>query len=133
MRWRRFAILEHDHPFLHWDLLLEDSTNAATWRLLQDPRSCQSVDAQLIQPHRLLYLTYEGPVSGDRGFVTAVSHGLWKATDESGLLSTNLPGQWNLELRDCSFARFASLMRHADGRESWTFAVPPDPITRETV
>ncbi len=27
----RFAILNHDHPFLHWDLLLEDGDRCRTW------------------------------------------------------------------------------------------------------
>src|SRR5437879_2020084 len=30
---RRFVILEHDHPQLHWDLMLEAGPALRTWRL----------------------------------------------------------------------------------------------------
>ena len=33
----RFVILTHDHPFLHWDLMLEADGVLRTWRLLQEP------------------------------------------------------------------------------------------------
>lgn len=66
----RFAILTHDHPFLHWDFLLEQGASCRTWRLLQSPDSTSRIPAEAIADHRLLYLDYEGPVSGDRGHVT---------------------------------------------------------------
>ncbi|MCA9059439.1 MAG: hypothetical protein KDA85_13115, partial [Planctomycetaceae bacterium] len=75
---KRFVILEHDFPFLHWDLLLEDEVDARTWRLLEDPRSGRSVRAEPIARHRLHYLTYEGPVSGNRGDVHAIARGTWQ-------------------------------------------------------
>ncbi|HLQ45321.1 MAG TPA: hypothetical protein VK137_11370, partial [Planctomycetaceae bacterium] len=33
----RFAILIHDHPFLHWDLLVEQAGVLQAWRLLESP------------------------------------------------------------------------------------------------
>lgn len=74
----RFVILEHDHPFLHWDLLLEQGPAAATWRLSAPPTVGSSVTGQRIADHRLLYLDYEGPVSGDRGHVKRVDAGTWR-------------------------------------------------------
>lgn len=65
----RFAILIHDHPFLHWDFLLEAGTSCRTWRLLQSPDFQGEVLAEAIADHRLVYLDYEGPVSGNRGQV----------------------------------------------------------------
>lgn len=64
----RFAVLIHDHPFLHWDLLLECGDVARAWRLLEEPRLGE-IRLQPLPDHRLFYLDYEGPVSGDRGTV----------------------------------------------------------------
>jgi hypothetical protein len=66
----RFAVLLHDHPFPHWDLLLETGGHCRTWRLLDDPARPGPWGAEAIADHRLLYLDYEGPVSGGRGQVT---------------------------------------------------------------
>ncbi len=66
----RFAVLHHDHPFAHWDLLLETPAGCWTWRLRAAPDSPGEISAERIADHRALYLNYEGPVSGDRGVVT---------------------------------------------------------------
>src|SRR5437588_507949 len=65
----RFAILAHDHPTLHWDLFLEAGSGLRTWRLTAPPEDGIAISADAIGDHRLMYLTYEGPVSGGRGFV----------------------------------------------------------------
>jgi hypothetical protein len=66
----RFAILEHDWPTLHWDLLLEADAVLRAWRLLEDPGEGRAVPAEANFDHRLMYLEYEGPITGDRGNVT---------------------------------------------------------------
>src|SRR5437764_23550 len=71
----RFVILEHDHPRLHWDLMLEAGEVLRTWRLLAAPEGSSAVAAEPSFAHRLLYLDYEGPVSGDRGQVHRWDHG----------------------------------------------------------
>jgi hypothetical protein len=74
----RFAILEHDHPMLHWDLLLEAGDVLSAWRLAQPPdESAHSIEATKITDHRTLYLDYEGPVSGERGFVKRWDRGIY--------------------------------------------------------
>jgi hypothetical protein len=78
--WRRFAILRHDHPSLHWDLLLEAGLVATTWRLLRPPLDRELLAAELLPDHRLLYLEYEGPVSGNRGCVRRVAGGQFRET-----------------------------------------------------
>lgn len=65
----RFTILTHDHPFPHWDLLLEQGESLRTWRLLDVPDSSGEIAAEPLPDHRLMYLDYEGPVSGGRGDV----------------------------------------------------------------
>jgi len=71
----RYAILEHDFPALHWDLMLEEGASLRTWRLLLPPIPGCDVIALSLPPHRLIYLDYEGPVSGNRGYVTRWDHG----------------------------------------------------------
>ena len=80
---RRFVILTHDHPFFHWDLLLEAGAVAWTWRLLDEPGPDREIRAERIGDHRLLYLDFEGPVSGDRGRVARWDVGTYRVTDES--------------------------------------------------
>jgi hypothetical protein len=65
----RFVILEHDHPVLHWDLMLQAGETLRTWRLESAPAPQQRISATLLADHRLIYLDYEGEVSGGRGRV----------------------------------------------------------------
>jgi hypothetical protein len=46
----RYVILTHDHPFQHWDLMLEDGGVLRTWRLLAEPAVGQSVRAEVLRP-----------------------------------------------------------------------------------
>ena len=81
----RFVVLTHDHPFLHWDLLLEAGTALRTWRLHRPPDAAGPVAAEALPEHRREYLTYEGPVSGGRGEVRRWDSGeftLLAETDE---------------------------------------------------
>lgn len=68
---RRFVVLTHDHPFLHWDLMLDvdESQDLKTWRLLAEPLTAEPIAAEALPDHRRKYLDYEGPVSGNRGEV----------------------------------------------------------------
>lgn len=78
----RFVVLQHDHPMLHWDLLLEHGDACRTWRLLTEP-SCWPIDAESIGNHRKHYLTYEGPVSGNRGTVSQWDAGMYELTSQT--------------------------------------------------
>lgn len=73
---RRFAVLLHDHPFLHWDFLVEDGEMLKTWRLPNDPCQQDVMTAEEIALHRRIYLDCEGPVSGGRGTVRRVAAGI---------------------------------------------------------
>jgi hypothetical protein len=66
----RFVILAHDWPAPHWDFLAEASGVLRAWRLLAEPVVGEDVAAESNSDHRLFYLDYEGPVSGDRGSVS---------------------------------------------------------------
>ncbi|MCA9114415.1 MAG: hypothetical protein KDA79_04975 [Planctomycetaceae bacterium] len=91
----RFALLLHDWPVPHRDLLLEQGETALTWRLpLQADDSERAapeseigqpaaLPAEQIAPHRLHYLTWEGPVSGGRGEVKQLDSGPWQLVAEA--------------------------------------------------
>jgi hypothetical protein len=79
----RFVILEHDHPVLHWDLLLEAGPVLRGWRLLDLPRPGVAIAAEATFNHRLIYLDYEGPVSGNRGTVRRWDVGTYEVEGDS--------------------------------------------------
>ncbi|HVJ84098.1 MAG TPA: DNA polymerase ligase N-terminal domain-containing protein [Caulifigura sp.] len=71
----RFVVLEHDHPVLHWDLMLEADGTLRTWRLGTVPAASVTTPCEQLADHRHAYLEYEGPVSGGRGCVKRVMAG----------------------------------------------------------
>lgn len=91
----RFTILTHDLPFLHWDFLLEQGDACLTWRLLSEPDESNVILAERLSDHRLLYLDYEGPVSGQRGTVTQWDSGTYQQLVEEPdkSLSVRLAGK----------------------------------------
>ena len=110
---RRFVILKHDHPFLHWDLLLENGPVAATWRLLRPPECGKPIESERLPDHRLQYLDYEGPVGGDRGSVQRLHAGTWQGEV--------LPLKFTIELIDCGFATRASYSPDGLDAGHWVF------------
>lgn len=115
----RFVILEHDHPHLHWDLMLEDGESLRTWRLNELPRSGVWIEAEEIAPHRLAYLDYEGEVSGGRGTVKRWEWG------------TFIPTSWSrpplvLDLEGHHYRGTIMLVLHAESwRCRWRFEEIP--------
>lgn len=76
---RAFVIhLHRGHGPEHYDLMIEAGEVLTTWQLSADPADLApsaSVPARKLPDHRKAYLTYEGPVSRDRGTVTKVDEG----------------------------------------------------------
>lgn len=112
----RFVILEHDWPFVHWDFLLESDSVLRAWRLLEPVQRDRWIAAQPLPDHRLIYLDYEGPVSGDRGDVHRIASGTFTA--EAGSDAAAL----RLRLSESDVATQAMLQVHPDGRSEWRFS-----------
>jgi hypothetical protein len=113
----RFVILEHDHPYLHWDVMLESGTVLRTWRLAAPPSRQGAIAATAVLDHRLLYLDYEGPISGDRGQVVRWDHGTFSGeVKDAKLVAVHLAGE-----------RIRGVLRlqHAEG-DSWNGAFQAD-------
>ena len=96
----RFVLLRHECPPSmgkpsHWDLMLERDGVLLTWSLEALPRAwggdgaspTQEDDSPLaatrLADHRIAYLDYEGPISGDRGSVTRVDRGEYEVREET--------------------------------------------------
>ncbi len=113
----RYVILEHDHPHLHWDLMLEIGDVLWTWRLAATPRDGERIAATRIGEHRKLYLDYEGPVSGGRGSVQRWDYGTFR---ELARAADHL----RIELQGQKCRGVAELSSHARGEEGepeWMF------------
>lgn len=105
----RYAILIHDHPFVHWDLLVQRGEALRSWRLLESPDRWHSaadstvLSAEAIGDHRLMYLDYEGPVSRERGRVIRWDYGQaeWLVDSETSvrlrLSGSRLVGELTLD------------------------------------
>jgi len=87
----RFVVLSHDWPEPHFDLLLEAGPVLRAWRLLHEPGET-AVPAEPNADHRLMYLDYEGPVSGGRGTVTRWDAGTFDTIVEAATAVLELRG-----------------------------------------
>ena len=110
----RYVILEHDHPALHWDFMLEAGDALRTWRLAECPQPGRVIPAEPVFDHRLVYLDYEGPVSGGRGSVSRWDFGsfTWLA-DTPEVVTVALAG---------SRCRGVATLRPT-GRAEWVFSL----------
>jgi hypothetical protein len=105
----RFVLLLHECAngvprATHCDLMLESGDTLETWALAELPRDWQSlpgidgaiqfarsnsVTVERLADHRLAYLNYEGPVSGDRGSVRRLDAGTFSEQQESHSYTLN--------------------------------------------
>jgi len=103
----RFVILEHCQPgggrADHWDLMFQVgdvllTLESPAWDASPGPWRVQS-----LPDHRLSYLDYQGPISGQRGWVRQVDSGRYRvATRQSPAVRLELEGcrfRGELELR----------------------------------
>jgi hypothetical protein len=102
----RFVFLRHECPPTfgkpsHWDLMLERDGVLLTWSLPELPAAwdgesgvgVELIDMTRLADHRLAYLDYEGPISGDRGAVTRHDRGEYEVlSDANGVLRVRLRG-----------------------------------------
>lgn len=105
----RFVLLRHKcpesyHKPSHWDFMLEWGDVLRTWELRELPtgwaeqlgvtEAADCVDAIALNDHRLAYLDFEGPLTGDRGAVQRCDEGLFELTnDDPESLEIELSGQ----------------------------------------
>ena len=113
----RFAVLRHDSPRgLHWDLLLEMGPVLKTWALSQPPESGKELTCEALPDHRLDYLEYEGPLSGDRGTVGRWDYGAYEILRQS-------ESQLVVELAGGKLTGRAVLERSSGDPRQWRFSL----------
>ena len=115
----RFVILHHQTPPsferpTHYDLMLEWGTALRTWALASEPLPGCLIEADALSDHRLAYLDYEGPVSGDRGQVTRWDRGDYRVLRES-------PTEWLVQLVGGVLDGHARLTRDSADGQRWRF------------
>lgn len=111
----RFVILTHDHPHFHWDFMLEWGDRLRTWRLEKEPALNVPIMAESLPDHRLAYLDYEGPVSGNRGEVKRWDAGEFSIIEE-------LPVQLVVELAGARLRGRVTISRDDEnGAEQFQF------------
>lgn len=83
----------------HWDLMLQDGQALATWQLAAPPpaQAGAAIPARPLAAHRVAYLTYEGPVSNNRGRVDKLDGGDYVTLSRT-------PGRWEFQLRGAAIA-----------------------------
>ena len=81
----RFVILDHScSGQTHWDLMLEQGQKLVTWQVRCSPETWGSspmVHCEKIFDHRLKYLSYQGPLSDERGAVQPVAAGAYEVLE----------------------------------------------------
>ena len=114
----KYVIQKHRHGGkIHWDLMLEAEQSLATWKVTAEPSDWYkaTTPCEKIFDHRLKYLTYEGPLSHNRGQVSITAAGTyipleigekcWKVTLSGDTISGTLElkcieqSQWGLDFQ----------------------------------
>ena len=113
----RYVILQHETAGgVHFDLMLELGAAMRTWSLSQAPANGVEIHAKALPDHRLAYLDYEGPVSGNRGSVARWDRGTYQIERQSDSdLVLQLDGE---ELKGR-----ASLAKKQETENEWVFLI----------
>lgn len=122
------VILFHEFPpgnsrASHWDLMLEHDDCLATWALGDFPQPGKRIQATQLDDHRIDYLRYEGPLSGDRGHVSR-----W----DEGTFEGNLSKDCSFTLQLSGTAFHGNLLMESDEAQEglWWATFSPEPRCR---
>jgi hypothetical protein len=113
----RFVILRHDSPNgEHFDFMLEAGGVLKTWALPRVPEAGVEMNCEALADHRLAYLDYQGPISGDRGIVTRWDCGTYTVEQQNDR-------EWDVTLAGDRLAGRATLRCSADDPKKWRFSL----------
>ena len=97
--------------------MLECDGALKTWALAQAPAARSEQSAEALADHRLHYLDYEGPVSGDRGAVSRWDRGDYTVQQQTA-------DQWRVLLAGRVLRGPLLLTRLPSGSGQWRFQFP---------
>jgi len=113
---RRFVVHEHSgYGPTHYDLMLSCGEALATWQTASAPFGVvqgDRLEARKLADHREAYLTYQGPVSGDRGRVRILDSGKYR------LIRQN-EDSWEVEFHGRRLAGRWAISRCTETPETW--------------
>jgi hypothetical protein len=114
----RYVILRHETPSserqpVHWDFMLEAGGVLKTWALVDEPADRHEIAADELADHRVAYLDYEGPISGQRGTVTRWDTGEYHFTSQSA-------DEFRVALRGQKLSGEV-ILRRPQGSQRWRF------------
>jgi hypothetical protein len=113
----RFVILRHDGPQgVHFDFMLEAGDALKTWSLPRPPEIGLEMECHSLPDHRLFYLDYEGPISGDRGSVSRWDQGTYRVERQEEM-------KWVLEMKGEKLQGRAVLSRSESNSDQWQFSL----------
>jgi hypothetical protein len=95
--------------------MLETGGVLRTWALESKPQSGEMVWASKLADHRIAYLEYEGPISGNRGDVQRVDEGEYRGIEDSA-------EQILVELKGKTLRGSATLRCVDEVAQRWTIA-----------
>ncbi len=115
----RYVVLRHEIPHsaragVHWDLMLECDGVLRTWALALEPTANREITAESLPDHRLDYLEYEGPISGNRGEVRQWDQGQYE-------MQSDTENEIRLAIDGQQLAGTVSLRRQQDNHQRWIF------------
>lgn len=111
----QFVVLSHNSPRgVHFDFLLEVGNVLKTWALPQPPQPGMEIECDALDDHRMTYLDYEGPLSGERGSVTRWDRGAY-------LLERQSDTEWVVFLEGEKITGEVSIRRPVCDSSRWQF------------
>jgi hypothetical protein len=111
----QFVILRHDSPRgIHFDFMLEAGGVLKTWALPEAPRYGEKMPCEALGDHRMAYLEYEGPISGDRGSVARWDSGTFA-------IESHTDSEWIVILAGEKLSGRATLRQSPDVPGQWLF------------
>ncbi len=111
----RYVVLQHQTvQRVHFDLMLEADGVLKTWSMPQAPLPGVVIECNALVDHRLAYLDYEGPISGDRGSVTRWDRGYYT-------LERRSDRAWQIDLAGEKLHGAAQLDRLGESGDRWSF------------
>ena len=115
----RFVVLIHDEPGggRHFDLMIEQGGALATWRFptALEQAAASPISMERLSDHRLHYLSYEGPISGNRGSVTRYDEGECRVVSQDDR-------KWIVDFGGRRLAGMYQLLRADAASQSWSLS-----------
>jgi hypothetical protein len=117
----RYVILRHETKHgVHFDFMLEVGEVLKTWALPEAPQAGGEIVCEALADHRVAYLDYEGPISGDRGMVTRWDRGTYA-------IRWQTDAEWVVELLNDRTTAVATLRRNSETPARWVFSLTATP------